>query len=190
MRFHEKVINLEALGYYSLVGSIASMHFDKPWALDVYLVEGGTPNFAVHHCTMNASLSVTIAARDILLIPLDGLDCRAAPLAVSYTLTPMPATRSTTKRHRETQTSRQNAVRQDRGDYYKCDTCGGLFSRYHSSHKRHIRICEARKQEMIDEEAFTLAERYTPTPEPYIRAPSSTGTEFESEADDHGTPAS
>ena len=102
----------------------------------------------------------------------------------------MPATRSTTKRRREMQNSRQNAVRQDRGDYHKCDTCGGLFSRYHNAHKRHSRLCETRNQEMRDEEAFILAERYTPTPEPYIRAPSSMGTEFELEASDHGVPAS
>ena len=102
----------------------------------------------------------------------------------------MPATRSTTKRRRETQNSRQNAVRQDRRDYHKCNTCGGLFSRYHNSYKRHTQFCEARDREMRDEEAFRLAERYTPTPEPYIRVPSSMGTEFELEAHDRGVPAS
>ena len=42
---------------------------------------------------------------------------------------------------------------------------------------------------MRDEEALILAERYTPTPEPYIRAPSGTDTEFEVEADDYGVPS-
>src|SRR6266478_5680520 len=99
------------------------------------------------------------------------LDCH-------HPLTPMPATRSTTKRRRETQNSRQNAVRQDRGDYYKCETCGGLFSRYHSSHKRHIQLCEARNQDLSDKEAQILAARYTPTPEPYTCVSSSTENEF------------
>ena len=34
------------------------------------------------------------------------------------------------KRRRETQNSRRNAVQQDRSDYHKCETCGGLFSHY------------------------------------------------------------
>ena len=105
----------------------------------------------------------------------------------------MPATRSSTKPRRETQTSRQNAMRQDRRDYHKCDTCGGLFSRYRNSHKRHIRVCEARSQDLRAEGARVLAERYTPTPEPYIRVSSSAemevelGVRFDSDmAGDHG----
>jgi hypothetical protein len=67
----------------------------------------------------------------------------------------MPATRSSTagKPRCETQKSRQNAMYQDRHDYYKCNTCGGLFSHYHNSHKRHIQLCEARSQRLRAEEA-------------------------------------
>ena len=90
----------------------------------------------------------------------------------------MPATRSATKRQRETQNFRQSAVRQDRGDYYQCDLCGNLFSHYHNAHKRHVRLCEARSKRVRDEEAQRLAERYTPTPEPYTHVSSSEVTEF------------
>ena len=98
----------------------------------------------------------------------------------------MPATRSTTKRRREMQNSRQNAVRQDRCDYHKCNTCGRLFSRYHNSHKRHIKLCLAQNQKLRDEEAQILAERCTPTPEPYISG--GVESEFELGAKDHGVP--
>lgn len=100
----------------------------------------------------------------------------------------MPATRSTTKRQRITQTTRQNTLRQDRHDYYKCGTCGGLFSRYHGAHKRHIQLCETRNQDLRDEEAQTLAERYTPTPEPYTQISSSAEVEFWLGVNDHGAP--
>ena len=49
MHFCEKVINLEVLGYYLLVGSIVSMRFNKPGALDVYLAKGGTFNTVGWH---------------------------------------------------------------------------------------------------------------------------------------------
>jgi hypothetical protein len=85
---------------------------------------------------------------------------------------------------------------QDRHDYYKCNTCGGLFSRYHNSHKRHIQLCEARSQRLRAEEAQVFAERQTPTPEPYVRGSSSVEVEFELGAEfdtvvttDHGAPA-
>ena len=105
----------------------------------------------------------------------------------------MPATRSTTKRQRKTQNFRQNVVRQDRGDYYQCNLCGGLFSRYHNAHKRHIQLCEVRNQRQRDEEAQMLTERYTPTPEPYTHVSSSEDIEFGGEFDmgvamDHGVP--
>ena len=108
----------------------------------------------------------------------------------------MPVTRSTTKQRRETQNFRQNIARQDRGDYYECGSCGGLFSRYHNAHKRHIQLCETRSQRLRDEEAQILAERYTPTPEPYSCVSSSEGTGFEPGVGfsmevtmDHGAPS-
>jgi len=90
----------------------------------------------------------------------------------------MPATRSTARR-RETQKSRQNVIRQDRGDYYKCNICGGLFSRYHNSYKRHVQLCKAQDQDLGDEEAQAFLERSTPTPQPYTFISSSEGVESE-----------
>lgn len=95
----------------------------------------------------------------------------------------MPATRSTTKWHRETQNSRQIVARQDRSDYYKCGRCGGLYSRYHNMYKRHIQVCEARGQKQREEMNQTLVERCTPTPEPYIQASGSEEVESELGAD-------
>ena len=100
----------------------------------------------------------------------------------------MPATRSATKRQRETQNSRWNAARQDRRDYHKCGTCGGLFSRYHNAHKRHTRLCKARNQAQRDEEVRALAERYSPTPKPYTRIFSSAEIEFKLGATDYSAP--
>ena len=90
----------------------------------------------------------------------------------------MPATRSTTKPQRKTQSFRQASAHQDRDDYHQCSLCGDLFSHYHNAYKRHFRLCEARSQRLRDEEAQTLIERYTPTPEPYTPAPSE-DTQFE-----------
>jgi hypothetical protein len=90
----------------------------------------------------------------------------------------MPATRSTTKRQRETQNFRQSIARQNFGDYHKCKSCGGLFSLYHNAHKRHVQLCEARSKRLGDEEAQRLAERYTPTPEPYTHVSSAEDTEI------------
>ena len=65
---------------------------------------------------------------------------------------------------------RQDAARQDRGDYYKCDTCGGLFSRYHNAYKQHVQLCKARNRKLRDEEARVFVERYTLTPKPFLHA--------------------
>lgn len=109
----------------------------------------------------------------------------------------MPATRSTSKRQRETQNSRQTAIRQDRGDYFKCDRCGHLYTRYHNAYKRHIPVCEARSRRQREEAVRTLVERDTPTPEPYSPASGSreVGSEVQSEfgtemAVNHGAPTS
>lgn len=104
---------------------------------------------------------------------------RVTALQTSATIYhPMPATRSTTRQQRKTQNFRQNIARQDRGDYYKCNSCGNLFSRYHNAHKRHVCVCEAQGQRLRVEEAQMWKERHTPTPEPYTHVSDSEDIEF------------
>ena len=197
MRFHGEVTNLEALGCYRSVDDIASIHFNKPRPqMYRYKSGGGNSCNPVVWCrTPHAGFPVPVA----VTFPHHLVGNRRSLLpATLHPLPPsisMPATRSTTKQRRKTQTSRRNAARQDRRDYHKCDTCGGLFSRYHSAHKRHIKLCGTRNQELRDKEAQLLEERDTPTPEPYTRISGSTEIEFGPGAEsdggvavDHGMP--
>ena len=104
----------------------------------------------------------------------------------------MPATRSTTKRQQRTQNFRQNVVRQDRGDYYQCNLCGGLLSLSQCTQVAHSTL-QGKNKRQRDEEAQMLTERYTPTPKPYTHVSSSEDIEFGGEFDmgvamDHGVP--
>ena len=94
----------------------------------------------------------------------------------------MPATRSTTKHRRQTQNSRQDAVQRGQRDLSRCERCGGIFSLYRGSAKRHENVCKRRDEQWRLKEAQIQASRWTPTPQPYTPIASSPEIEFGLEA--------
>ena len=80
----------------------------------------------------------------------------------------MRATRSGLSSQRRSQRTRKQALNRVEDDFYDCPRCRKLFARYHGSHKRHIKSCEAKYAALEQEEGRLWAERIeTPTPDPY-----------------------
>ena len=94
----------------------------------------------------------------------------------------MPATRSTTKHQRQTQNSQWNAVQQGRRDFSRCERCGGIFSLYRGSAKRHEDACKRREERRRLDDEHIQAVRWTPPPLPPSPFASSPESESESEA--------
>jgi len=94
----------------------------------------------------------------------------------------MPATRSTTKHQRQTQNSRRSAIQQGRRDFSRCERCGGIFSLYRGSAKRHEDACKRQEEQQRLSNTQVQAVQRTPTPLPPSPFASSLEIESESEA--------
>ena len=94
----------------------------------------------------------------------------------------MPATRSATKHQRQTQNSRRDAIQQGRRDFSRCERCGGIFSLYCGSVKRHEDACK-RREERRRLSARIQATQRTPTPLPPSPFANSPEIDSESEAE-------
>lgn len=92
----------------------------------------------------------------------------------------MCAARSTHLTQRQSQRTRKRAIACVEDDFYDCPRCRKLFTRYHGSHKRHIKSCKVKYEALAQEEARLRAGWIkTPTPGPYTPVPADVGMEAE-----------